>query len=313
MNNNLFYRSLELNRSMLDKNERKLTLPVSSEQPVSRWFGKEVLLHDKDNIDMSRLNTALFNHNPDKIIGRIENARIEKKRIYVDIVFDDDDDGNKAMAKVESGSLRGASIGYMVNNFRELQKDEEWNNFKGPAMIATRWSIYEATLTPIPVDSTVGVGRDLTRSLDGIEIENKKKEEGKMEFTMDEVRAEIAKSSKDILDKIGEQVRSIIHEEKAPKMRIALERGNELADQASAISLEVENSVRSMIMSGKSEQEVTNFIMSELGKKRDAKDANEGAKKNEPSKNDSASLDSIDSDMFARSIANPVLAPRYAD
>ena len=169
----LFYRSFELDRATLNKEERSVALAFSSETPVERWFGKEILLHGAKNVDLTRLKTmgsALMNHDPGVILGRITSPRIEDKRGQATLVFDDDEDGNKAMSKVESGSLRGVSVGYMVQKFREVQEDESYDGIEGPAYIATRWMPYEVSLTPIPSDSSVGVGRDLTRSLDGIDI-----------------------------------------------------------------------------------------------------------------------------------------------
>ena len=169
----LFYRSFELDRAAVNKDERSVDLAFSSETPVERWFGKEILLHGAENVDLTRLKTmgsALLNHDPSSILGRITSPRIEDKRGKATLIFDDDDDGNKALAKVGSGSLRGVSVGYMVEKFREVQEDESYDGIEGPAYIATRWTPYEISLTPIPADASVGVGRNLTRSLDGIDI-----------------------------------------------------------------------------------------------------------------------------------------------
>ena len=46
-------------------NEDELIFSFSSEKPVQRHFGQEVLGHDVDNIDFERLHTGgllLFNH-----------------------------------------------------------------------------------------------------------------------------------------------------------------------------------------------------------------------------------------------------------
>ena len=57
--------------------ERTFTFPFSSEFPVSRAFGNEVLSHERGAVNLSRLNDAaplLFNHDPNKVIGVVERA-----------------------------------------------------------------------------------------------------------------------------------------------------------------------------------------------------------------------------------------------
>lgn len=170
----LFYRSFELDRSKVNEDARSVELSFSSEAPVVRWFGQEVLLHGEANVDLKRLRSmgsALLNHNPDRIVGRVDNPRIEDKRGAATVVFDEDEDGERAFGKVKSRSLRGVSVGYAINAAKKLQEGEEWRGYQGPAIIATRWTPYEISLTPVPADSSIGIGREMTRSLDGIEIE----------------------------------------------------------------------------------------------------------------------------------------------
>ena len=48
--------------------DRTYEFPFSSEYPVARYFGNEILSHEMDAADLSRLNDGaplLFNHNPD--------------------------------------------------------------------------------------------------------------------------------------------------------------------------------------------------------------------------------------------------------
>lgn len=172
--NNLFYRAMDLDRARVNNDDRSIDLSFSSEAEIPRWFGKEILLHGPDNVDLSRLKrfgSGLLNHNPNIIVGPLKDIRVEDKKGRARLMFDDDEDGNKALQKVKSGSLKGVSVGYAVYKFREIKNDEEWSGIKGPAMIATRWAPHEISLTPIPADASVGIGRDLSRSLEGIEIE----------------------------------------------------------------------------------------------------------------------------------------------
>lgn len=174
--NNFFYRSGPLEyRSGAGM---EVDLSISSEAPVKRFFGNEILMHTREAVDFSRLNSALLNHNANAILGRVENARLDGRRARASIVFDADPEGRAAWQKVQSGSLKGASVGYVIHKFRELKNGETWEGFRGPAYVATRWSIYEVSLTPIPADPSVGVGRSFTRSLDGIFIETSTSKNG---------------------------------------------------------------------------------------------------------------------------------------
>lgn len=282
MNKNLFYRHFELDRAMVDKDARSVELAFSSETPVMRWFGSEILLHGRENVDLSRLKTmgsALFNHNPDHIVGPVKSPRIEDKKGRATIVFDQDDEGERAMQKVLSGSLRGVSVGYAINKFRELQKDEEWNGFRGPAYIATRWTPYEISLTPIPADASVGIGRDSTRSLEGIEIEsstnnNNQKEVHEMneEQIRAMIQAAIDKVATPDIGEITKQVRAAIAEDNKPQFRISPEELVDLTGRAGAISPEAKMKAMDLYMEGKNGNEIRNAILDMAAKKPDAGD-----------------------------------------
>ena len=57
----------------------RMSFPASSETPVERLFGTEILRHDERSIRMDRLKTGaaplLFNHNWNDPIGMVDNAR----------------------------------------------------------------------------------------------------------------------------------------------------------------------------------------------------------------------------------------------
>jgi HK97 family phage prohead protease len=152
----------------VNKDERRATVSFSSEQAVSRWYGLEILQHDAGNVDLTRLNNigvALFNHDRSYVIGRIENAVLStnEHRTYADIIFDDDPDADLIFKKVQSGTLKGVSVGYAVDVWEEVAAGKTSGNgrFSGPAYIATKWAPYEISIVSVPADDSVGVGRDL--------------------------------------------------------------------------------------------------------------------------------------------------------
>ena len=136
---------------------RTFEFPFSSEYPVERYFGKEVLKHDDKSIDFSRLNSGaaplLWNHDPDRHIGIVERAYIDKdkKRAYAKVRFSRNKFASEVLEDVKDGILRGISFGYQIKNIEE--KDGEF--------VADDWMVHEISVTPIPADPTVGIGRSL--------------------------------------------------------------------------------------------------------------------------------------------------------
>ena len=152
----------------VNEGERRVSVSFSSEQPVERWYGQEILCHDSGCIDLTRLTeigVSLWNHNRDKVIGRIENAVCNdaEKRAYCDIVFDDDEESEKIYQKVRSGTLKGVSVGYRVDAWEEVRAGGRSSNgrFNGPCEVAVRWTPYEVSIVSVPADDSVGVDRTL--------------------------------------------------------------------------------------------------------------------------------------------------------
>ena len=99
-------------------NERKFVLSFSSEEPYERWFGTEILSHSEGAVDLSRLNSigcVLYNHNRDRVVGKIIRAWLEDNRGNAEIEFDRDMDSETVFQKVASGTLKGVSVGYLVD------------------------------------------------------------------------------------------------------------------------------------------------------------------------------------------------------
>ena len=140
--------------NMLD--DRSMEFPFSSEYPVARYFGNEVLSHEMESANLSRLNDGaplLFNHDPDRMIGVVERAWVdgEKKRGYAKVRFSRNQFAQEVLQDVRDGILRGVSFGYSIDKMEERESD----------FVATNWSPYEVSLAVIPADPTVGIGRSL--------------------------------------------------------------------------------------------------------------------------------------------------------
>lgn len=147
-------------------NERKFILSFSSEEPYDRWWGTEVLDHSDGAVDLTRINEIgcmLFNHNRDKVIGKINRAWIENMRGMAEVEFDEDADSELIYQKVASGTLKGVSVGYQIDSWEEVMPNKQSadGRFTGPVDIARKWTPYEISIVSVPADPTVGVGREL--------------------------------------------------------------------------------------------------------------------------------------------------------
>ena len=143
---------------------RTFEFPFSSESPVKRYFGNEVLSHEDGAADLSRLNdggAVLFNHNMDKPIGVVESAYIgEDKRGYAKIRFSRSKFASEILEDVKDGILRGISFGYSINDMDETSD----------GMLARSWSVHELSVVTVPADPTIGFGRSLISPSQGNSI-----------------------------------------------------------------------------------------------------------------------------------------------
>jgi len=326
MDNKVFYRNFQFDRTKLDKETRSIELSLSSNTPVKQYWETMILLHGKANVDLSQLNSALLSHDASKIIGKYENKQLKKDQLRATLIFDDDELGNFAMAKVESGSLQGASVAFTVQKFKRLEEGEESEGYKGPIYIATKWTPYEASLTPIPADSTVGIGRDLSQSLDGIEIEysenhiNQTREDKDMDEK--EVKTLIEQTVKDMVPEIVKaavpEVRSIMEEEAKPRMKIETEVLQDLLGRAGAISLELKSKVSDMaVVEGKTEQEITKVILDAATGDTDADDHGDGSDDGTGTRDTKkakahatiGSFEQVEDDAFFSGLSKPAMFP----
>ena len=142
-----------------EKDERVYEFAFSSEFPVARNFGNEVLSHDDGAMNLDRLNNSaplLFNHDPNKVIGVVERAYVDKKKKkgYSRVRFSKNSFAEEVRQDVKDGILRNVSTGYVINDMEERDND----------FLATNWQPYEVSIVATPADTSVGIGRSLIDS-----------------------------------------------------------------------------------------------------------------------------------------------------
>jgi len=138
-----------------EKSDR-LEFSFSSEEPVKRYFGDEVLDHGEGSVDLTRLNSGtaplLLNHNPDSILGRVRKAWIQDRKGRAEIEWATNPKALEVRKDVEAGILRGISTGYVIT---EAEQEDDTTR-------AISWSPHELSITPIPADfKSIGIGRTL--------------------------------------------------------------------------------------------------------------------------------------------------------
>ena len=156
-----YERRVALDASQANDEARTVPASLSSEHEYERWFGREVLVHDDASVDLSRAKSGLpllLGHDASAhVIGRVDNVRIEDRRLRGDLVFHDlTDEARDTWALVRDGWMRDLSIGYRI---------KKWEEEKGSDLVrVTNWEVLEASVVSVPADATVGVHRsDSTR------------------------------------------------------------------------------------------------------------------------------------------------------
>jgi HK97 family phage major capsid protein/HK97 family phage prohead protease len=164
------FRVMDSRDIKIDEENRTIEFPFSSELPVNRWFGKEILSHEGAAINLERASAGamplLFNHNMDDLRGKLERVWLgADKRLWTKARFAKTEAGKEALELVKDGMLPNVSFGYMVEEFKLTKSNEDGLD----EYTATKWTPYEVSLVTVPADHTVGIGR----SEDGDEYECK--------------------------------------------------------------------------------------------------------------------------------------------
>ncbi|ACI98697.1 prohead protease/major capsid protein fusion protein [Rhodospirillum centenum] len=84
----------------------------------------------------------------DAAVGTVAGARREGSTIIAGLRFDPSEEAEAVLAKIEAGSIRGVSLGYVVTTWRPAGT----RNGR-PVFVAAAWKPVEISLTPLPVDS----------------------------------------------------------------------------------------------------------------------------------------------------------------
>lgn len=157
----VFFRELRFKRSAVDVESRTVEMAFSSEEPVERWYGIEILDHGPGSVDLSRMLDGaplLCDHDTTDVLGVIQSCQVDSDRVLRGVVrFGRSARAQEVFQDVCDEIRTKASIGYQVN---------AWETTKGEkgapdTYRMTNWTPMEESIVAIPADATVGVGRGI--------------------------------------------------------------------------------------------------------------------------------------------------------
>ena len=149
-------RSMAFDGKVVNEDKRTVKMAVSSEEPVERSFGSEILDHDEASIDLEFAKSGrmplLLDHDPRQQIGVVEDVNLDSssRMLRATVRFGKNGLAREVFDDVVDGIRSNISVGYQVN---DMEKDGT-DSFR-----VKSWLPMEVSVVSIPADRTVGVGR----------------------------------------------------------------------------------------------------------------------------------------------------------
>ena len=200
----LEHRSAEIRKDWLDEEKRTVRIAVSSEEPVERAFGLEVLEHSADAIDLSFLGSGraplLLDHDPRQQIGLIEKTEIVDDRVLrASVRFGKGKFSDEIFSDVVDSVRANISVGYRIDKLSKVERDDGTVEMR-----AVKWTPLETSIVSIPADQSVGVGRSASTQppvpKEKIEMEQEKVDVEQVRTqAADDARADYSKQVTEII------------------------------------------------------------------------------------------------------------------
>lgn len=146
-------RSFEIDVGSIRAEARTVQASLSSEFPVKRYDGEEVLSHKPGAVDLSRAPLPLLRAHDNSAlpVGVVEGLTVADGKLRGTIRLSANQDG--LWKDICDGILRNLSIGYQI-----IEKQKTKRGF-----IATRWQPFECSLVAAPADNTIGINRSINQ------------------------------------------------------------------------------------------------------------------------------------------------------
>ena len=187
-------RAIGMQDTAIDTESRTVRVGVSSEEPVKRSFGLEVIDHRAESMNLEFLNSGraplLMDHDMERQIGVVESVELDEnaRRLRAIVRFGRGELASEVFNDVVDGIRQNISVGYRLDGRVEREDDpDEYYRVATTPM--------EISIVSIPADQSnlVGVGRSSSEPLnETLEI---KGVDVMSEIDLDAVRAEAAKAA----------------------------------------------------------------------------------------------------------------------
>jgi HK97 family phage major capsid protein len=180
--------------------DRTVEAVVSSEHPVPRFDGNEVLVHTPEAVDLSRAPLPLIIAHDDRTlpVGIVENLTIQEKELFGVLRISKSQDA--VWNDIQDGILRSLSIGYIPQR-TEPPEDGQYR--------VTKWLPYEVSLVAAPADPTAKIKREMeTETVDVNDLKKDRKAAKEKMVTLAKTR-ELTDEQKTELAGLKEQVRTL--------------------------------------------------------------------------------------------------------
>ena len=155
-------RAVHMDGQAVDEEKRSVMVGVSSEEPVERDFGMEVIDHSRQSMNLEFLNSGraplLLDHDMTKQIGIVESVELdeETRRLRAKVRFGKGALASEVFNDVLDGIRQNISVGYRIDGRVKREGDPD-NYYR----VAT--TPMEISIVSIPADQSnlVGVGRSV--------------------------------------------------------------------------------------------------------------------------------------------------------
>lgn len=153
----LMTRDFNVVPTTLDRDKRTVEAIISTGAPVARFdmdgpYDERLEISDAA-VDLSRASTGvpvLDSHRQDgidSILGRVISVRVKDGQLVATLKISTRHEA--ILDDIEDGTLRGVSIGYSIQQYRDDTDRETGRRVR----IATRWTLAEVSIVAVPADA----------------------------------------------------------------------------------------------------------------------------------------------------------------
>lgn len=154
------FRAAVVQREWINGEKRTVELAFSSEAPVERPWGIEILDHGEGAVDLEFINSGraplLVDHDPSDQVGVVEEVFVGPDRVArARVRFGRSADAEEIFQDVVDGIRSNVSVGYVIEDIEAVGMNEMGRE----VYRARAWRPLEISIVSIPADESVGVGR----------------------------------------------------------------------------------------------------------------------------------------------------------